>query len=565
MKRENRSAWHRNACLAATVVALGIGVGVARPRAAVADCVGDCNMDNQVTIDELTLMVNIALENPGFSVTDCSAGDANSDGQITIDEITLAVNYALENPGFTCTAPPTPTPGGEAVCGNGVVETGEDCDIGGTCIGNAKAGTHCTTDMAAEFCCSTADCSGGDDGGVCESGTKLGAACKADVDCDIEGNTGNKCVRCKVFEGKTADLANCAANCTFEQSFAFNLVPGTTDPDTGTLSPGTSGAEVNGDIIPYLPLPIGNGCQGGSKDSQPCETTADCPGGGVCIPGTQTFLVGKDRGDGRLPVVIKADSVKFPRINVADIACACIRGLAQMSCGGTIFNTDGTTETTSCTPGFGICDNTTGKCSNATTVSCTSSADCEGAAVCAQTNGLPCTLVHGENNTASGFAGCSSAGLTPVDYTFFRDADGPKPPEITFSGSGPAGSVVLLNTTSIGTAVGACSGSDASVYGPDGQFCTSDDPQASRGTPQTVPFTTSMATGQIDNANSTPGAPSGVTIGPFTRTGEPFNCSALSAGEFPGGGLVTSFVALAQPTVGDIVVTSQFYNLNPTP
>ena len=55
-------------------------------------CVGDCNGDGSVTIDELLSMVNIALGNPGSA---CAAGDANSDGQITIDEVLMAVNAAL--------------------------------------------------------------------------------------------------------------------------------------------------------------------------------------------------------------------------------------------------------------------------------------------------------------------------------------------------------------------------------------------------------------------------------------------------------------------------------------
>jgi hypothetical protein len=56
-------------------------------------CVGDCNTDLQVTVDELLTMVNIALGNADVSA--CSAGDANHDGQITIDEILTAVNNAL--------------------------------------------------------------------------------------------------------------------------------------------------------------------------------------------------------------------------------------------------------------------------------------------------------------------------------------------------------------------------------------------------------------------------------------------------------------------------------------
>lgn len=55
-------------------------------------CVGDCNGDAAVTIDELLSMVNIAL---GSGSSPCAAGDANADGEITIDEILMAVNAAL--------------------------------------------------------------------------------------------------------------------------------------------------------------------------------------------------------------------------------------------------------------------------------------------------------------------------------------------------------------------------------------------------------------------------------------------------------------------------------------
>ncbi len=58
-----------------------------------ATCVGDCGRDGEVTIDELILMVNVAL---GItSVQNCAPGDANGDGEITIDEIIQAVNRAL--------------------------------------------------------------------------------------------------------------------------------------------------------------------------------------------------------------------------------------------------------------------------------------------------------------------------------------------------------------------------------------------------------------------------------------------------------------------------------------
>lgn len=67
-------------------------------------CVGDCNGDGQVTIDEILTMVNIALGN--LDIASCMNGDANGDGHITIDEILTAVNNALNGCAPT---PPTPT------------------------------------------------------------------------------------------------------------------------------------------------------------------------------------------------------------------------------------------------------------------------------------------------------------------------------------------------------------------------------------------------------------------------------------------------------------------------
>jgi len=56
-------------------------------------CVGDCNADLQVTVDELLTMVNIAVGNTDVST--CRAGDANHDGQITVNEILTAAGNAL--------------------------------------------------------------------------------------------------------------------------------------------------------------------------------------------------------------------------------------------------------------------------------------------------------------------------------------------------------------------------------------------------------------------------------------------------------------------------------------
>jgi hypothetical protein len=57
-------------------------------------CPGDCDGRGEVTINELILMVNIAL---GFQpVSTCTAGDVDQNGAIAINEIVAAVGSALD-------------------------------------------------------------------------------------------------------------------------------------------------------------------------------------------------------------------------------------------------------------------------------------------------------------------------------------------------------------------------------------------------------------------------------------------------------------------------------------
>ena len=55
-------------------------------------CVGDCDNVDGVTIDDLLIMVNIALDQQ--PLTACPAADADRSGTATIEEILLAVNNA---------------------------------------------------------------------------------------------------------------------------------------------------------------------------------------------------------------------------------------------------------------------------------------------------------------------------------------------------------------------------------------------------------------------------------------------------------------------------------------
>jgi len=61
--------------------------------AGVSACVGDCNGDGSVTVDEIITGVNIALGVTPLSA--CPVFDGNDDGTVTVDEILQAVNNAL--------------------------------------------------------------------------------------------------------------------------------------------------------------------------------------------------------------------------------------------------------------------------------------------------------------------------------------------------------------------------------------------------------------------------------------------------------------------------------------
>lgn len=63
------------------------------PTATPAQCTGDCNGDRQVSINELILGVNIALDNVLLNA--CPAFDTSHDGVVGINELIEAVNAAL--------------------------------------------------------------------------------------------------------------------------------------------------------------------------------------------------------------------------------------------------------------------------------------------------------------------------------------------------------------------------------------------------------------------------------------------------------------------------------------
>ena len=91
--------------IAAAAITLALTPAFSTPASAQpAACIGDCNGDAEVTVDELITLVNVVLENA--PIADCEAGDANGDGVVTVDEIVKAVDKALTG----CPVPPTVTP-----------------------------------------------------------------------------------------------------------------------------------------------------------------------------------------------------------------------------------------------------------------------------------------------------------------------------------------------------------------------------------------------------------------------------------------------------------------------
>ena len=103
--------------------ARSVGRIAAAPRSAGSiACVGDCNTNNAVTVDELMVMINVALGT--LETSRCPSGDADEDGQITIAEIIQAVNNALNGcsgtPAATPTATPTVTPASLEDCADRV-------------------------------------------------------------------------------------------------------------------------------------------------------------------------------------------------------------------------------------------------------------------------------------------------------------------------------------------------------------------------------------------------------------------------------------------------------------
>jgi hypothetical protein len=491
MKNPSEAGWcSRTTGWAAAVVALAASLAVT-PSIARAVCDADCNGNGTVTVNEVVVLTDVILGTAESSA--CPSGIPS--GTATVATAVSGVNNALNG----CPA--------AAVCGDGITQSGEECDPGSMCIGNDMAGTACATDTD---CCPGGDCT--NVGGVCDTfgqkgpqGTIPRKVCTDDSECG-----GAKCIRCKSFGGN-----GCAVNCTTEMVSRIKLVPG--QLQSGDIKPGTSGAFVHGD--PFM-VPL-------------------------TLNGINTLLTGSEpSANGVIPITQRPSGVDLARIPISTLSCACVRGTVYMTCGGTQYEQDGFTPSTDCTSDASVC---AGK--------------------------KPCVAVSGPGNSGEGAIGCT--GLASASYEIQQDAGGEMcPVELTMcpnagpafytpGAAGPAGSQILAAASQIGTTTTAsplCSGNDPSTYGPDGQFCTDDDPltpDTIRGLPSIVTLVSGTATVELDNVNGIPDD----NLGPYDISGNVVSCEDIAAGNSTGAAQAGAFTAAGETrnaTLGDTANVNVF-------
>lgn len=351
-----------------------------------------------------------------------------------------------------------------------------------------------------------------DDGGICIGGPNAGTPCTSPASCggggvciggaregvgcstNLDCPFGN-CVQCKPFGGD-----GCASNCTEESDISATFIPGRTQGTTN-LTAGTSGIVVHSGVI-NIAIPIN---------------------------GYHTLTIGKER-EGIIPVAVKIDSVNYSRISVSGLVCGCSRGMAAKTCGGTLWDAGGIHLSPDCTEGFTAGDSV-----------------CEGR--------YPCAYINGPGNASSGAIGCNGLSAHNIQITQDCGANSevPRSPLLTMTGAGEPGSAIIVNSTAITAVIGNCVGTDPAM-GPDGEFCTEDDDLlASPNFRFTLPATTGTATAMLQNTSNI----EGLSLGPYSGTGAPFNCRSLAEGSADGAVLAGVLTTCDQIPLGDLASRSQ--------
>ncbi len=295
----------------------------------------------------------------------------------TATSVATSTPTATPIPTSTPTATATATTGA-ALCGNGVVESPEECDNGGTCISGPKfckagpnIGTACTLANAGTTCGSDPATGGPYD---C-----YGNPCTSDATCG--GGF------CRAFGGD-----GCASNCTIESSRSYIF----------------TGAKCFGGTTPGADCSFIRTCVGGAFPGKSCATNIDCgPSNnrGVCTSECGTapadcFGIGEcTAGD---PAKVTAATTCPASVGTSQVV-VCVAGTNdQVPCN---LNAD-------CPSGVcGGTGNSPNRCSNNATRVCTTDANCLSGGHCtafACVGGTRSALVCNKNLNCSGGGICGN-------------------------------------------------------------------------------------------------------------------------------------------------------------
>jgi len=538
-------------------------------------------------------MVDIALQTAQLSA--CPAGDANNDKVITVDEILQAVNNALVG----CA---TIVPG----CGNGVVEAnlGEECDDGGTCIGGASAGQACTKE---------ADCQGN---GICIGGDKKETACDPTNANACPGSSCQKCIP-QGGDGCAANCTlETTVQMPLKPGVLIDpatITPGTSGSTVwnGVLGPlaltmvgGQTmvvGKAVNNQIPVVVnashidPIDVSGlscACVRGIPDMTCGGMLIEADGVTLATDCTPGYIMGTCDTTTPTSCTTETQDTDCPVSQTCEGGiCADCRTDDDCSNVCVMHACDGQNLPCAFVHGLG------GTCSVTTTQTCRQDSNCPSGETC----------VRG-GNMSSGVISCVSGLATGTNMLMTEDsrrADGQEdPPECDFTNSdtyvvgstfpdcgsipvltlsdqspAPIGAALVINSTAIGQFVGSCAHNPNAPAG----WCTDQEAYNTRGTPNTLPAVTGTASAEMFNiflggattdqavcacADIPPSyscpvvtpcaAGSTCCSGPLSLLGHPLpSCSQLSQSppNISGAGLAGAFTALANPTIGDEVIT----------
>jgi hypothetical protein len=230
----------------------------ARAEAQPPPCVGDCNGDGRVLVNEVVLGVNIGLDLA--DIEDCRAMDADADGSVEVNEVIRAVNNGL-NECSPSSPTPTPPPDGEIGEHACVLDAGSEITVHVAAVpiplvftSVGSLGVSCGApgaDDTAVCTCALVSLEPVQVAGIGLVCVDPAAGCAAGrVDCD-GGEPLDVSVVADATSGSCSDNPTCEAVCQGECAAV----------DRSVFFAGCTGF-----------------CSGGSNDGAGCAVEADCPG-----------------------------------------------------------------------------------------------------------------------------------------------------------------------------------------------------------------------------------------------------------------------------------------------